>query len=883
MRPFFWCQLAVFCVLLIGSTLGCSGKKDAADEAEEAKPDLALEEIIDLGKNGIVELATANGEGEELGTGTGFVVSDDGLLVTNYHVIEGAHSVIATPSNGRRIVVEGVIACNREEDLALLKLSRAPKTLVPLALAQDDSIRTGQKVVAIGNPRGFQATASDGIVSAVRDTRTLPAATREFLNAPDEFRWIQTTAAISSGNSGGPLLNQKGEVIGVNTWVAGGENLGFAAHVQHVNDLLEDQFAEVIPLADLIGRMMEMQFANYQKKYESSLDFLRSNDWNIEQVGDRDKIDDVFGAALYDHLYQDESNKKGLLEELCTELAEHEWDYLGQIESLHAQMDYRVRHNHSTPVAFIGHAYDKAPSPPGKRIIERLFDGEIVLVEFATKELRDSVARRYDDLGSERLFIGTFQSQDNSPSEMFSFEPPTIRIEQIVHLDPTKQSKPFQKAFLGSRIVDRKLSADPFFDAVMEQMDDEIPLFAPNVDEPTDWKLVTMNEGSSLIDFIRVKVPDEPNIDLIWTFVTTQENAIESWYVVPRYKQSKGFVDFNTYTITHNRAERDLRRGPGVVQRLDASRVDPGDELLIWFSFPDKKSTVVDIKLGFFPRASRYSPIVGLDSLKVFDDNEFEIWEADRWREDLVGAEDAQRRMDFVQRILEKGGKVELLLPDGRLFRVAGLNRLPPVVAQVVEVDLSSVGGKASELVKDLELVSKIIRLNLKATVIPDDQWKVLETLTDLTEFKLESTNFDDSHAELVANMKKLRFLSLDNTAVTSAGVAAFADHPNLIKFDLGSTEVDDSVMETLLTLENLATLDLSATDISTEAVARLAELRFLEELGLVGVDVDYETVLALGDIPRLRRLALQIGALSDEEIEKFKAEKPNIDLQMIR
>jgi S1-C subfamily serine protease len=122
--------------------------------------------------------------------------------VTNYHVIKGAHSAIIKLTNGAYFQVQGVIAVDSEKDLAVLKVDG--KKLPFLTFGAIDAVHVGDHVVAIGSRLGLEGTVSDGIVSATQDIagRT----------------WIQTTAPVSHGNSGGPLLDMHANVVGVITW-----------------------------------------------------------------------------------------------------------------------------------------------------------------------------------------------------------------------------------------------------------------------------------------------------------------------------------------------------------------------------------------------------------------------------------------------------------------------------------------------------------------------------------------------------------------------------------------------------------------------------------------------------------------------------------------
>ncbi len=161
-------------------------------------------------------------------SGTGFVISDEGYILTNNHVIEGGNLVKVTDYQGNEYTAT-VVGTDSPTEIAVLKVEGLK--LKPIAIGNSDNVKTGELVVAIGNPLGQQLsnTVTVGYVSAVQ--RAVTDANGN--DGGETFRndMIQTDAAISPGNSGGPLLNSKGQVIGVNTMKAGGANvegLGFA-------------------------------------------------------------------------------------------------------------------------------------------------------------------------------------------------------------------------------------------------------------------------------------------------------------------------------------------------------------------------------------------------------------------------------------------------------------------------------------------------------------------------------------------------------------------------------------------------------------------------------------------------------------------------------
>ena len=137
--------------------------------------------------------------------GSGFIVSEDGYIVTNNHVVENANKVNVTLNSGKKVVAT-VIGADPKTDLAVIKINE--KNLPFLTFADSDQLEVGDWAIAVGNPFGLQATVTVGVVSAKG---------RNQLNIADFEDFIQTDAAVNPGNSGGPLLDVEGNVIGVNT------------------------------------------------------------------------------------------------------------------------------------------------------------------------------------------------------------------------------------------------------------------------------------------------------------------------------------------------------------------------------------------------------------------------------------------------------------------------------------------------------------------------------------------------------------------------------------------------------------------------------------------------------------------------------------------
>ncbi len=186
---------------------------------------------IDKVKSSVVKIervAAVNGKDSVTGTGSGFLFSSDGYLFTNSHVVRGAKRLRVALHDGE-LHEASLIGEDPSNDLAILKISANDFT--PAILGDSSQLRIGELVIAIGNPMGFQHTVTHGIVSALgRSLRS------EAGNLMDSM--IQTDAALNPGNSGGPLINAAGEVIGVNTaMIQGAQNLCFAISIDTAKEI----------------------------------------------------------------------------------------------------------------------------------------------------------------------------------------------------------------------------------------------------------------------------------------------------------------------------------------------------------------------------------------------------------------------------------------------------------------------------------------------------------------------------------------------------------------------------------------------------------------------------------------------------------------------
>jgi S1-C subfamily serine protease len=172
---------------------------------------LSLPELDALASGSVAHLSVRDAKGDEHSSGSGFVISSSGRLVTNYHVIDGAERIIAVFPDKREALVTGVWAYDQEVDIAILQL--AAGSYKPLRLATEPA-REAEDIVVIGSPLGLGNSISAGVVSAVREKGL--QGSKHFAEVKELANWgLQFTAAAAPGSSGSPILRGNGEVVGV--------------------------------------------------------------------------------------------------------------------------------------------------------------------------------------------------------------------------------------------------------------------------------------------------------------------------------------------------------------------------------------------------------------------------------------------------------------------------------------------------------------------------------------------------------------------------------------------------------------------------------------------------------------------------------------------
>ena len=213
--------LVIILIIVLGNT-----PKGKSPNSNASQPHIALPTAS------VLTIIGYDAAGRQTIQGSGFILTADGLAVTNYHVLDGVSKAIAECCSGRKFEISSIQGLDTDKDLVVFRLQELgdngpPHDLPALELDTSGDISVGEKVVVIGSPQGFENTVSDGIISAVRSYKTT--------------RYLQITAPISPGSSGGPILNGNGQVIGIATMQAPeGQNLNFAVSSENLKPLLDE-------------------------------------------------------------------------------------------------------------------------------------------------------------------------------------------------------------------------------------------------------------------------------------------------------------------------------------------------------------------------------------------------------------------------------------------------------------------------------------------------------------------------------------------------------------------------------------------------------------------------------------------------------------------
>ena len=253
---------------------------------------------------GVVRLVVKHEDG--VGYGSGFVIGRKGFIVTSYHVIEGASRGVVTFCDGQNRLIVGVLGYDTRQDLALIKVDPGEMTLQPMTLSMTPPAAK-TKVLAVGDPQGFFGTLTLGAISGTykgdrvaADYRKL----REDMVADPETEWVLSSAKVSAGNSGGPLMTSDGKVVGVNVWtwsadVEVGPEVSFAASARKVMELIGKAELKPQPLKDVatkeFGKLPTQKMVEAKRSARTGFDFAQ--DWRSGKPQPRTKVSQSIARA----------------------------------------------------------------------------------------------------------------------------------------------------------------------------------------------------------------------------------------------------------------------------------------------------------------------------------------------------------------------------------------------------------------------------------------------------------------------------------------------------------------------------------------------------------------------------------------------------------
>lgn len=258
---------------------GNAQNPEATATPTEARPKMSPSQIMEKYADAVVRIEISGEGGKHLGHGSGFVASAD-TVVTNFHVIDGAESIQIKRKDGSTFGVQGVLAWDAKKDFAVLKVSSATGPWPTVVLGDSDQMVSGARIVTLGHSLGLDYTVSDGLFSGKADPGVA-------LGEPMNLTYLQISAPISPGNSGGPLFDEYGEVVGVNTMCIVGptaQNLNFALPINEVKSRLSE--ATLHPLAEVVA----------EGRKRSVADLLRAGE-RLLQERDRVRAFLVYKAA----------------------------------------------------------------------------------------------------------------------------------------------------------------------------------------------------------------------------------------------------------------------------------------------------------------------------------------------------------------------------------------------------------------------------------------------------------------------------------------------------------------------------------------------------------------------------------------------------------
>lgn len=212
------CRSIVFLLMFLPAV--CPSLGFASNESE------TIVDIFKKRSDAVVLIAVESPDGDRLGSG--FAISRDGKIVTNYHVLKGASKVLVKLKNGRAYLPRRIVNIDPAKDIAVIQIDKGTPAYFPMG--DSNKVIAGERVLTIGNPQGLESTVADGLISSIRMNDS-------------GMKIFQISVPLSNGSSGGPLIDLNGQVIGITTAAMNdGQNLNFAVPINYVRILLRKPF-----------------------------------------------------------------------------------------------------------------------------------------------------------------------------------------------------------------------------------------------------------------------------------------------------------------------------------------------------------------------------------------------------------------------------------------------------------------------------------------------------------------------------------------------------------------------------------------------------------------------------------------------------------------
>lgn len=363
-----------------------------------------------------IALVEADGPAGREVLGSAFVLNREGQLVTCLHVANRTTSAVVRFHDGTVYDVAGYAAVDPAADLAILQLKETPSSLVPATLATAEPEQL-TPVVAWGHPQGIEFSPFDGKVSRLVKSSQLPAGlqkfVRELTTSDSDLTWLQHTARLSEGNSGGPLASEQGEVIGINIWVDRQTDYSYALPVAALETLLAHRFPEPEPLERFAlaeARVREATWQTTAKKLREVASEARELKWQVHEWSDYARLQHLAWGVTLANAPEHFTTKKELgdrLDDLVKEadrvvaqLHQHRWSDGGQIIVLNEFAEKEIARP-GAGVFFFGSVQRVVEGKQGERaLLVRLAGFDQMLLVPVSGQLSAPEA------GAQCLFVG---------------------------------------------------------------------------------------------------------------------------------------------------------------------------------------------------------------------------------------------------------------------------------------------------------------------------------------------------------------------------------------------------------------------------------------------------------------------------------------------